>query len=50
MEFDRCELHCFETPSKHLAQAVVNGKGTPVLHDDVSKLAKRASFFESGAL
>ena len=47
MEFDGGGLHCFETPRKHLAQAVVNGKGTAVLNNDVAKLAKRAAFFES---
>jgi hypothetical protein len=38
MEFDRGGLHHFETPRKHLTQAVVNGKGAAVLHDDVTKL------------
>ena len=46
MEFDCCGLHRFETPRKHLAQAVVNGKGTPVLYDNVAKLTKRTPFFE----
>ena len=46
MEFDRRGLHRFEAPRKHLTQAVVDGKGTPVLQDDVTKLGKRASFFE----
>src|SRR6266852_6823756 len=46
MEFDRRGLHRFETSRKHLTQAVVDGKGTPVLNDDVAKRGKRVSFGE----
>jgi len=46
MEFDRCGLHRFETPRKHLAQAIVKGKGTPVLYNDVAQLAKGTPFCE----
>src|SRR5262249_18228599 len=46
MEFDRGGLHGFETPRQHLAQALVKGKGTPVLYDDVAKLAQGTPFFE----
>src|SRR5262245_50352111 len=46
MQFDSRGLHHFETSRKHLTQAVVDGKGTPVLNDDVAKRGKRLSFGE----
>src|SRR5260370_6410624 len=46
MQFDRRGVHRFETSRKHLTQAVVDGKGTPVLHDDVAKRGKRVAFGE----
>ena len=46
MECDSRRFHDFETSRKHLTQAVVDGKGTPVLHDDVAKRGKRVSFGE----
>ena len=46
VEFDGGGLDRLETPRKHLAQAVVNGKGTSVLKDDMAKLAKRTPFCE----
>src|SRR5262249_30456958 len=46
MEFDSRRFDDFEAPGKHLAQAVMDGKGAPILNDDVAKLSKRLSFFE----
>jgi hypothetical protein len=46
MEFDRRWLHDFEPSRKHLAQAIVDGKGAPVLNDDTAKRGKRLAFFE----
>src|SRR5262245_36621646 len=46
MEFNRRGLDDFEASGKHLAQAVMDGKGAPVLNNDVAKLGKRLSSFE----
>src|SRR5437867_6755698 len=46
MELDSRGFHRLETPRKDLPQAIVDGKGTPVLNDDMAKFAKRAPFFE----
>jgi len=46
MELDSRGFHRLETPRKDLPQAIVDGKGTPVLNDDMAKCAQRAPFFE----
>src|SRR5713101_9718344 len=46
MKFDSSGFDHLEATGKHLAQAVVDGKGAAVLYDDVAKLAKRTPFFE----
>ena len=46
MEFDGGGLDHLEATGKHLAQAVVHGKGAAVLEDDVAKLTKGTPFFE----
>src|SRR5215470_8138826 len=45
MEFDCRGLHDFEPSRKHLAQAIVDGKGAAVLNDDTAKCGERLSFF-----
>ena len=50
MEFDGRGLDRFEASGKHLAQAVVDGKGTAVLDDDVAKLAQRPVLWRTRAL
>ena len=46
MERNGGGLDYLETPRKDLPQAVVDGKGTPSLNDDMAKLAQRVSFCE----
>src|SRR5437879_10183396 len=51
MEFDSRWLHHFEASGKHLAQAVMDGKGAAILHDNMAKLGKgaalgKAEYFE----
>src|SRR5262252_9505136 len=47
MEFDCRRLHDFEPSRKHLAQAIVDGKGAAVLNDDTAKCGEQLSFFET---
>jgi hypothetical protein len=44
VEFDGGRFDRFETPGKHLAQAVMDGKGAAVLQEDMAKLAKGTPF------
>ena len=43
MEFDGRRLDRFEASGKHLAQAVMDGKGATILKDNMAKLGKGAS-------
>ena len=40
MEFDGRRLDHFEASGKHLAQAVMDGKGAAILQDNMAKLGK----------
>ena len=44
VECDGGRLDRLETPRQHLAQAVVNGKGTSILNEEMAQLAKRTPF------
>src|SRR5262249_2236879 len=47
MELNSRGFHRLETPRKDLPQAIVDGKGAPVLNDDMAKFAKGTPFFEA---
>jgi hypothetical protein len=46
MELNGSGLDHLETPGENLPQAIMDGKGTPILNDDLAKLAKRVPFCE----